>query len=125
MARKGEQLSGWADPEREGWQQRVREKVQSKADRSQMRGRSPLQQFPVSYPWKSLLKKAAEARGMSAAAYARRAVSAFIAHDLGLTLSEVVRTTPAVLTPQQSAESARKGVAPKDDGQGYGQWKVK
>lgn len=125
MARKGEQLSGWADPEREGWQERVRTKVQAKADRSQMRGRSPLQQFPVSYPWKSLLKKAAEARGMSSAAYARRAVSAFIAHDLGLTLEEVVRTTPAVLTPAEKAEAARNGRSPKDDGQGYGQWKVK
>ena len=125
MARKGEQLSGWADPERPGWQDRVRGKVQAKADRSQMKGRSPLQQFPVSYPWKSLLKRAAEGRGMSSAAYARRAVSAFIAHDLGLTLQEVVRTTPAVLTRQEAAESARNRVSPKDDGQGYGKWQVK
>jgi hypothetical protein len=99
--------------------------VEGKADRSQMRGRSPLQQIPVSYPWKSLLRRAAEARGMSAAAYARRAVSAFIAHDLGLTLEEVVRTTPAVLTPQQKAEAARNRQSPKDNGQGYGQWTVK
>jgi hypothetical protein len=125
MARKGEQLSGWADPEREGWRERVRDKVNSKAERSQMRGRSPLQQFPVSYAWKALLKRAAEARGMSSAAYARRAVSAFIAHDLGLTLSEVVSTTPAVLTRQEAAESARNRISPKDDGQGYGKWEVK
>jgi hypothetical protein len=96
-----------------------------KAEGSTTRGRSPFQQIPVSYPWRALLKRAAEARGMTSAAYARRAVSAFIAHDLGLTLQQVVETTPAVLTPAQQAKAARDRHFPKDDGQGYGKWEVK
>lgn len=53
-------------------------------------------QLMSSVLWMDWLKQAAALRGMSLSAYARRAVSAFIAADLGLDVTRVIAETPAV-----------------------------
>lgn len=70
----------------------------------------------------TLLRKAALHRGMNSAAYARRAMAAFIAKDLEIPFEDVCNTCP---TPGPQKRSGVGFVWPRDDGTGYGNWEVK
>ena len=95
--------------------------------------------FNVDIGLRLMLGAAAETRGMSASAYARRAICAFIARDLGLPFEAVTKFCPAVDEPEDlSAKNAKAtltktggkiyggGKIPltRDDGLGYGTWVV-
>lgn len=88
-----------------------------------------------------MLGAAAEKRGMSASAYARRALCAFIAHDLDLPFDSVTKFCPSVEDPDNLIAKQGKGTAKRtksggkiygggsipltrDDGLGYGTWAV-
>jgi hypothetical protein len=68
----------------------------------------------------TLLREAAHSRGIGVTAYCRRAISAFIARDLGIDwtipLSFCAKATP----PEQTGRGKRT----TDDGQGYGDWSI-
>ena len=70
----------------------------------------------------SLMRKAARRRGMSGAAYSRRAIAAFIAQDLQMPFEDVCNTFPA---PKPEGSTGVGVIWPRDDGQGYGNWEVK
>jgi hypothetical protein len=72
-------------------------------------------QMTVGPRYTTLLADAAAHRGLSTTSYIRRAVAAFIAHDLGMEFTEVVADTPHVQGPSHGKW---------DDGTGYGQWRV-
>lgn len=69
-----------------------------------------------------LLRKAARRRGLSGAAYARRAIAAFIAEDLQVPFEDVCQTFPS---PKPEKFTGFGVIWPRDDGQGYGNWEVK
>jgi hypothetical protein len=79
-----------------------------------------------------LLVKAAAARDMSLAGYARRALCAFLAHDLGMDFAQVCALTPKPAPAGQVAWGRLSGGAHPsknpgrwaDDGLGYGTWEV-
>lgn len=97
--------------------------------------------FNVDIGLRLMLGAAAEKRGMSASAYARRAICAFIAHDLDLPYESVTKFCPSVEDPENLAAKQAKGTAKRtknggklyrgagipvtrDDGLGYGTWAV-
>lgn len=74
----------------------------------------------------SYFSRAANRRGMSKSAYARRALAAFIAEDLQMPFEDLCKMFPAVVYDQNiSKYSDGLVVSQRDDGQGYGQWKIK
>lgn len=98
---------------RPDWKDRIAERNYSKkAERWNLRS---------SEEFIALLRKAALRRGMNNAAYARRAMAAFIAQDLQMPFEEVCNTCP---TPGPQKRSGRGFVWPRDDGKGYGNWEV-
>jgi hypothetical protein len=122
--------------QRPDWQTTVTRGV-VKAERKRRR---PVLAFNVDLELRVLLGAAAQCRGLSASAYARRAICAFIAHDLGLDYAMVTRFCPSVQDPENLAAKQAMGAAARtksggtinrgavehtsDDGLGYGCWEV-
>lgn len=122
-------LAGWSDLSEPGWQERLVAKVEE-YHRLNLRGRrhqvTPLRACHLdvthSVALSVLLRDAAAARGLSKVAYARRALVAFLAQDLGLEFADVASLTPRVLPPN---ERVRPGhTSEPDDGQGFGPWRI-
>lgn len=81
--------------------------------------------FHVFGEFDSYLSRAANRRGMSKSAYARRALAAFIAHDLQMPFEDLCRMFPAVVYEQKVSKYVDGlVVSQRDDGAGYGQWKI-
>lgn len=108
-----------------GWQDRLLDDVWAAQDR-----RYPMTALQVSMPleYRALLRAAADMRGMSTAAYTRRATSAFMVHDLGMAFVDLCafNAHPTLITP---SPNGRAGLPPgtpprsrRDDGQDYGHW---
>ncbi len=73
---------------------------------------------PIMPGSRGLLKEAARRRGISIVAYCRRALAAFIVHDLGLDWDEFMQREPQT----QPFGSIKRGQ--HLSGAGYGSWKV-
>lgn len=78
-----------------------------------------------------LLRKAANARGISASGYARRAVAAFVAADLGMDLGQVCAHLPKPSPVEGNMRGLPREQHPRfnpgawiDDGAGFGRWQV-
>jgi hypothetical protein len=80
--------------------------------------------------YRVLLREAADRRGMSAAGYARRATTAFIAADLDLPFEVVAALTPQPAPPEGTMtlpveqRPIRNPGKWRDDGLGHGSWRV-
>lgn len=74
-------------------------------------------------PMKALVDEAAFRRGISMAGYIRRALGAMIAHDLGLTLHDVVKHSALPNTYEQNRFGNRRPRT-QDDAEGFGDWKI-
>lgn len=119
-------LQGWADRDEDPlWMEnaiaRVRERQRAnKQDRRRTNGTY------VFYddPFRVYLDEAAKRRGMAMSAYIRRATAAFIAHDLGVPFTEIVKHTAQ---PAAEGGKPRKvGITERshDDGRGMGPWLI-
>jgi hypothetical protein len=80
--------------------------------------------------FRRMLRAAATARGLSSSGYVRRAVAAFVAADLGLSLPEVAQHMPRPV-PEAGPMALPADQHPRlhpgkwaDDGTGYGSWAV-
>lgn len=73
--------------------------------------------------FKVLLDAAAEMRDMSLTGYARRAVAAFIAHDLGIPFEDVAKHAAQ---PNNYGSTNRRGPikTTHDNGRGHGDWRI-
>lgn len=81
--------------------------------------------------FRRLLRAAADRRGISASGYVRRAVSAFVAADLGLPWEQVCAHVPKPSPPEGTMRALPREQHPLynpgrwvDDGAGYGSWSV-
>lgn len=116
-------LFGSADPPSvPGWQDKITDLVFADAERKRT---LTCLQVAMGMPYRTLIRGAADLRGMSTSAYVRRAVAAFVAADLGLDYATVCSYAPPV-APDRG--HGRAGKAPgthgpgHDDGLGYGHW---
>lgn len=80
--------------------------------------------FRCPKPFMALIDQAAARRGMNRSGYIRRSISAFIASDLGMELSEVAKNFPNTLEADLSHMRSRARSSEPDDGTGYGNWEV-
>lgn len=113
-----------------GWQDRVLERTQygsrqgaSKSPyiKAKKRFGNDLH-FHAGPKLKALVNLAAEKRGVSRATYFRRALAAFIAHDLDITQEEVLSDGPNANEWGKTGGDPRR--APGDDLSGFGPWRL-
>lgn len=82
--------------------------------------------FHVYGTFYSTFARAAKRRGMSLSAYARRALAAFISKDLDIPFEDLCHEFPAVEYNQYISKYENGMVViQRDDGHGYGDWKIK
>lgn len=123
LSRPGSGLFGSADPPSvPGWQDKITDAVW--ADEGRKRHLIPLQ-VAMGMPLRVLIRECADRRGMSSVAYVRRAVAAFIAADLGMSLQGVAAMCPPVRTDRSHGRAGKFAGTHghgEDDGLGYGHW---
>lgn len=122
MANPRPDLQGFADPSTPGWQQGALDRVigrQKKTKRHTERKSGVLATFDD--PFRVMLDEACKRRNVSMSGYARRAIGAFIAYDLGLPLGEVLKHA-ARPTPYRQEGGAGWPTRTEDDGRGNGPW---
>jgi hypothetical protein len=125
MANPNPDLQGWADRvEDPEWMENALARVRSRQKQSS--GRTAYRRSGIytyfDEPYRVLLDEAASRRGMGMAAYLRRAAAAFIAHDLGIPFTEVVKHG-AQPDPRGTSGGTRLAHS-YDDGRGMGPWLI-
>lgn len=124
MANPKPDLQGWADRgSTPGWQERAIARVkarQHKTRRANERKNGIWTFFDD--PFRVLLDEACNRRNISLTGYARRAMAAMIAYDLGLDFEEVAKhgSQPA----GYGATGGGRQTRTQDDGTGQGQWRI-
>ena len=116
-------ITGAADASVPGWEERVLaavRKSQGRSNRWTDRRNGTLLAYDD--PFRVLLNEAAKRRGISMSGYCRRAVAAFIARDLGISLERVVSYTAAP-APYGTGAGGRLRKT-QDSGQGFGPWVI-
>lgn len=117
-------LQGWADRDEDPeWMENAlaRVRARQKRTRESTNRRNPTVIF-YDDPFRVLLNEAAERRGIAMTAYVRRAAAAFIAHDLGMPFTEVVRHMAQPKVP--GAEGKFPEGRSHDNGRGMGPWLI-
>lgn len=124
MANPKGSLAGFTDPYDPNWRENIMGRIKERQNRDYTNRHHRPTQINVrgDIPFFGMVKRAAEQRGISIAAYARRAIGAFVAADLGIEFEEVMRHTPKA-TPWGEKNPQVQGKT-TDDGEGFGQWKV-
>ncbi len=132
-------LPGDAAGGRPGWQDRLLTLVETNEREKADRRGAGMRVWPArltlvcSIEFRRLLRAAADARGISASGYARRATAAFVAADLGLAFEDVCALLPRPAgpmgpmvagLPEERRPINNPGRWP-DDGQGFGRWGVR
>lgn len=111
-------LAGRTDPEDPAFPENLFKHARSK--RSHYRPGMTCRGVELNVRLDELLRRAARQRGITFVGYMRRALTAFIAYDLGMEFEEVVTLNKQVVKPMSSGW---KKLGP-DDGHGFGQWRI-
>jgi hypothetical protein len=98
------------------WAERLLDKIEAKNTRKSRARPAVGLKFPVQ--WVSIIQQAARERDVTMAVYARRALMAFVCHDLKLDWDTVMQDEPKMQTYNQPAAPEAKY------GTGYGKWKI-
>lgn len=116
-------LAGFSDPEVPGWQQRAMERVSEHQGKRKKEsgGRTRGMFLFFDDPVRVLLDEASHRRDISLTGYGRRAMAAFIAHDLGIPMSEITQhmAKPGKYRKQTNTGGPNRTM---DDAQGHGLW---
>lgn len=106
-----------------GWQDRVLDKSlgASKSDPNKKKHGNDMY-FQSGKGLKTLLNLAAEKRGVSKSTYARRALAAFIAHDLDITPEQVLDGGPRPCAWGKTGADVHQERGDKLEG--YGHWRI-
>lgn len=124
MANPKGNLAGYTDPEEPGWQDRVLEAVRVNQSRTKRWSERKAGQYVFwDPPFRHLLKEAARRRGLNMTGYCRRAIAAFVTHDLGATPLETFGHMPRPTEFREGGGHGRPKLT-QDDGKDFGQWKI-
>lgn len=115
-------LQGWADRDEDpNWMENALARVRARQSTTKaVHSRRSGTWIYYDDPFRVLLDEASKRRGMGMTGYVRRAVAAFIARDLGMAFTEVIRHTAR---PKGDGERV-PGAPTHDDGTGYGPWLI-
>lgn len=117
-------LAGFTDRSVPGWQADALNRIslrQKKTKRHAERKSGVLAVYDP--PFQTYFDEAAHRRGMSHAGYARRALAAFVAYDLGLPVAEVAKYMPRP-SEYRAAGGVGRQNRTEDNGVGFGQWMI-
>lgn len=117
-------MAGFADPEDDGWQERALARVHERQKKSRKGRRTNGITLFYEQPFRVLLDAAAERRGITMNGYARRAIAAMIAHDLGVPMEVIGQSLPGP-TPYGVRNPGGRTHKGYDDMQGYGDWNIR
>lgn len=128
MANPNGNLSGFTDPEEEGWQDRIvgrvrQQKSQTKSKRHQRREGEMKVYYDLEF--RAMLMEAAQKRGISVSGYMRRSIAAFVASDLGIPFEEATQYLSKPVPYGEVFPAPGTRVRSKDDGTGFGDWSVR
>lgn len=124
MANPRPDLQGFADPtSNPNWRQDAIARVRARQTKTRRHNerKNGLYLF-FDDPLRVLLDEACRRRNISLTGYARRAMIAFIAHDLGMEYSEVAQH--AAEPAAYGATGGNRGTRTHDHGKGMGPWKI-
>lgn len=120
-----ERLQGWAAPapSEPGWQDRAVAAVRrrQRSTKRHLERKNGLYLF-FDDPLRVYLDEACFRRNISLTGYARRAMVAFIAHDLGLPIEEVAKHS--AVPADYGATGGGRLKRTEDDGRGKGPWQI-
>lgn len=124
MANPKGNLAGYTDPSIPGWQARAFDRVQARQKKSKRyTEREDGLAVRFDRPFRKLLDEAAMRRGCSMAGYVRRAMLAFVIHDLGLSPEEAGQHMPRPTPYGKNGGSGNKTLT-QDNLTGYGPWVI-
>lgn len=116
-------LQGFADVSTPGWQERAIARVRERQhEKRQRNGRKNGLYLFFDDPLRVLLDEACLRRDISLTGYARRAMIAFIAHDLGMDIAEVAKH--AAIPAEYGGNGGNRGVRTHDHAKGMGLWRI-
>lgn len=117
-------LQGFAaPPSKEGWRERAIQRVRDRQHKQRRHNeRSNGMYLFFDDEMRVLLDEACMRRDISLTGYGRRAMVAFIAHDLGLPLEEVAKY--AAVPTGYGATGGGRLKRTHDDGRGKGLWRI-
>lgn len=116
-------LQGFADPSVPGWQNRALARVAERAHTSRRKyERRNGMYILFDDPLRVLLDEAARRRNISLTGYARRALIAFIARDLGMDIGEVAQHAADPVA--YGATGGGSTVRTRDTGRTRGPWTI-
>lgn len=117
-------LAGFTDQSDPDWQQKVMAAVRARQRKDPTNRHKRPTQINVrgDVGFFAYVRRAAEQRGISIGAYARRAIGAFAAMDLDVPYEEVMRHCAA---PTNYGEQAGFRPVTADDGKGWGDWDLR
>lgn len=98
------------------WGERLLDKID--ADKQKPKRDRPAVGLKFPNEWVAPIQAAAQARNMTMAAYARRALMAFVCADLGLDWDEVMKNEPKFHPYNQDGPAEFKA------GTGHGKWQI-
>lgn len=98
------------------WGERLLDKIDTAPAQKRRERPAVGLKFPVE--WVSIIQAAAKKRDLTMAAYARRALIAFVCHDLNLDWDDVMRHEPRIQRYEQDAAPELKS------GSGHGSWRI-
>jgi hypothetical protein len=117
-------LAGWSDREKPGWEDEAIKRVKARRNRSSRAQERPSSQtLFYEDQLRVWMDECAARRNISLSGYARRAICAMIAHDLGLPFDQVTRF---VAQPANYGNIGGPGHPhmTHDDGKGHGPWAI-
>lgn len=115
-------LAGFTDRAVPGWEADALARIglrQKKTKRHAERKSGVLAVYDP--PFQTYFDEAAHRRGTSLAGYARRALAAFVAYDLGIPIEEVAKHMPRP-TEYRAGGGVGRMERTEDDGTGFGPW---
>lgn len=124
MANPRGNLAGWSDKEKPGWQEEAIKRVKKRRGKtSRTQERPASQTLFYEDQLRVWMDEAASRRNISLSGYARRAICAMIAYDLGLPFDQV---THFVAQPADYGTIGGPGHPHRshDNGQGHGPWVI-
>lgn len=117
-------LQGFADPSIPGWKDRAIARVAERAHTSRRKNERRNGMYLLfDDPLRVLLDEAARRRNISLTGYGRRAMIAFIAHDLGMKIEEVAEH--AAVPAGYGETGGGRPERTKDTGRTKGPWIIK
>lgn len=118
-------LAGYTDPSEPGWQERAMSRVKARQKQSKRHTeRRDGVRAVWDLPFRALIDEAARRRGVSMAGYCRRAIAAFVEHDLGLDTGEAAQHMP-VPTTYGIHYGHGASVKTRDNLKDYGHWVIR